>query len=88
MYTWGNGYNYRLGHGTEANVTYPKRISTIKQKVVDISVGTKHTVAVTENGQVKKRSVNILKRIYTYISSISDYCKCTHTLSSETVGIE
>ena len=52
VYTWGHGYNYRLGHGTEANVTYPKRISTIKRKVIDIGVGSKHAVAVCDNGQV------------------------------------
>ena len=54
VYTWGHGYNYRLGHGTEANVTYPKRISTIKHKVIDIGVGSKHAVAVCDNGQVSR----------------------------------
>ena len=54
VYTWGHGYNYRLGHGTEANITYPKRISTIKHKVIDIGVGSKHAVAVCDNGQVSR----------------------------------
>ena len=49
----GKGDGFRLGHGTEEHVRYPKLIEALYgRKVVDISVGSVHCVAVTDDGQV------------------------------------
>ena len=51
VYTWGSGSQHRLGFGSEAYVRVPKRLN-IRGKIADISVGSKHAVAITETGQV------------------------------------
>ncbi|XP_074649618.1 E3 ubiquitin-protein ligase HERC2-like [Tubulanus polymorphus] len=51
--TWGKGDNHRLGHGTEGHMREPKRIEALAQKkVLDIAVGSMHTLAITEDGEV------------------------------------
>lgn len=52
IYSWGSGANYRLGHGSDETVTTPKLISSIKGHVVDIAVGSKHCIAITDSGLV------------------------------------
>ena len=39
---------FRLGHGTEEHIRYPKLIEDLNEAVVDISVGAMHVVAVTK----------------------------------------
>ena len=49
----GKGDNYRLGHGTEEHVRVPKQLEYFAgKKVVDLSVGFMHCLAVTEEGEV------------------------------------
>ena len=48
MFTWGKGDNYRLGHGTEEHIRFPKLIEDLNESVVDVSVGAMHVVAVTK----------------------------------------
>lgn len=49
----GKGDNYRLGHGTEEHVRLPKQIEHFGgKKIVDISVGSMHCLAVSEDGDV------------------------------------
>ena len=49
----GKGDGFRLGHGTEEHIRYPKVVEALYgKKVVDISVGSVHCVAVTEDGEV------------------------------------
>jgi E3 ubiquitin-protein ligase HERC2 len=55
VYYRGKGDNYRLGHGTEEHIRIPKQIEHFGgKKVVDISVGSMHCLAVTfsEDGDV------------------------------------
>ena len=48
MFTWGKGDNYRLGHGTEEHIRFPKLIEDLNESVIDVSVGAMHVVAVTK----------------------------------------
>ena len=49
----GKGENYRLGHGTEEHIRHPKQVDGLAgKKVVDLSVGNMHSLAVTEDGEV------------------------------------
>ncbi|KAK6172413.1 hypothetical protein SNE40_016067 [Patella caerulea] len=53
LYSWGKGDNYRLGHGTEDHIRLPKQIEFLAgKKIVDVSVGSMHCAAVTEDGDV------------------------------------
>ena len=53
VFSRGKGDNYRLGHGTEEHVRLPKQIERFNgKKVKDISVGSMHCLAVTEDGEV------------------------------------
>ncbi|XP_076233389.1 E3 ubiquitin-protein ligase HERC2 [Calliopsis andreniformis] len=50
VYTWGKGEAYRLGHGNEENVKYPKLIEALKtKKVKELCVGNLHVLALTED---------------------------------------
>ncbi|XP_015429351.1 PREDICTED: LOW QUALITY PROTEIN: E3 ubiquitin-protein ligase HERC2 [Dufourea novaeangliae] len=50
VYTWGKGEAYRLGHGNEEHVGYPKVIEALKtKKVKDLCVGSLHVLALTED---------------------------------------
>ncbi|XP_012287916.1 E3 ubiquitin-protein ligase HERC2 [Orussus abietinus] len=50
VYTWGKGNSFRLGHGNEEHVSYPKIIDVLKnKKVIDLSVGNVHLLALTED---------------------------------------
>ncbi|XP_015606913.1 E3 ubiquitin-protein ligase HERC2 isoform X2 [Cephus cinctus] len=50
VYTWGKGDSYRLGHGNEEHVRYPKIVEALKgKKVIDLSAGNMHVLALTED---------------------------------------
>ncbi|XP_017887257.1 E3 ubiquitin-protein ligase HERC2 [Ceratina calcarata] len=50
VYTWGKGEAYRLGHGNEEQVRYPKVIEALKmKKVKELCVGSLHVLALTED---------------------------------------
>ena len=57
VYTWGNNYDGQLGYVTEDNSTEPICISNKEnelkgKRIVDISAGYGHTVAIDEEGKV------------------------------------
>ncbi|XP_022244118.1 E3 ubiquitin-protein ligase HERC2-like isoform X2 [Limulus polyphemus] len=53
IYSWGKGDNHRLGHSSEEHVRFPKVVELLSsKKVVDLSVGTSHCVALTESGEL------------------------------------
>nr|XP_022903495.1 E3 ubiquitin-protein ligase HERC2 isoform X1 [Onthophagus taurus] len=53
IWTWGKGDYFRLGHGSDQHVRKPTMIEALEgQKVVHVSVGALHCLAVTANGQV------------------------------------
>ncbi|CAD6227584.1 GSCOCG00001264001-RA-CDS [Cotesia congregata] len=53
IYTWGKGTAYRLGHGNEDHVRYPKLVEGLKgKKVKELAVGNVLVLALTEDQQV------------------------------------
>ncbi|CAH2068345.1 unnamed protein product, partial [Iphiclides podalirius] len=51
VYTWGKGDDYRLGHGNLESLNAPKLIETLQGiKVVDLSLGASHGIALTADG--------------------------------------
>lgn len=49
----GKGDNYRLGHGIEEHVRYPKLVEGLAgKKVVDFDIGLCHCIALTDKGEV------------------------------------
>jgi alpha-tubulin suppressor-like RCC1 family protein len=55
VYTWGSGASGRLGHGDDADSLVPKRVEYFTQskiKVVSLSAGGGHTLALADNGKM------------------------------------
>ena len=54
VYSWGIGYQGRLGHGDKANYNYPSLVKGALEDtvIVDVSCGSFHTVALTKCGKV------------------------------------
>ncbi|GMH78228.1 hypothetical protein TrST_g897 [Triparma strigata] len=53
IWTWGEGKFGRLGHGSERNVTSPKRVEALNgERPFKVACGGFHTAAVTEDGAV------------------------------------
>jgi len=49
----GKGDYFRLGHGTDAHVRKPQLVEALKgKKIIHVSVGALHCLAVTDAGQV------------------------------------
>ncbi|XP_015510519.2 E3 ubiquitin-protein ligase HERC2 [Neodiprion lecontei] len=50
VYTWGKGDTYRLGHGNEEHVRYPKLVEGLQgKKVKNLAVGNVHVLTLTED---------------------------------------
>lgn len=53
MCSRGKGDYYRLGQGSDKHVRRPKLVESLRNKVVvDVSVGSLHCIACTEDGDV------------------------------------
>ncbi len=53
VWTWGKGDYFRLGHGADQHVRKPTAVECLRgKKIVHVSVGALHCLAVTEAGQV------------------------------------
>lgn len=53
IFSWGEEYGGRLGHGVEANVTQPKLIETLSGMNIElVACGEYHTCAVTVSGEL------------------------------------
>ena len=55
IFTWGNGYDGKLGHNNKKNQYTPKKVEPHwfkHEKVVFVAAGGHHTVAVTQKGQL------------------------------------
>ena len=73
VYTWGDGFCGQLGHGDKRPQVVPKQIVNNKSElpnemVVNITCGCRHTIAVTEDGEVYSWGLGrygVLGRSYT-----------------------
>ncbi|XP_077559435.1 E3 ubiquitin-protein ligase HERC2 isoform X3 [Haemaphysalis longicornis] len=53
VWTWGKGDYFRLGHGSDFHVRKPQLVEGLQgKKVIHVSVGALHCLAVTDQGQV------------------------------------
>jgi hypothetical protein len=54
LYTWGVGFQGRLGHGDKEPCFVPQRVggSLLGKKVINVACGSFHTVALTADGEV------------------------------------
>ena len=53
VWSWGSGYSGRLGHGDEQNQLLPKKVEAFAgQRVVAVSAGVFHSIALTADGAV------------------------------------
>ena len=53
LYTWGKGDHYRLGHGSEDHVRYPKLVeSLLGKRPVQVQVGPNNVLVLTDDRQV------------------------------------
>uniref|UniRef100_UPI00358FCF6D E3 ubiquitin-protein ligase HERC2 n=1 Tax=Myxine glutinosa TaxID=7769 RepID=UPI00358FCF6D len=53
LYTWGKGNRWRLGHGTEEQVRFPRLVESLQDKhVVDVALGCTHCLALTDEGSL------------------------------------
>ena len=50
--SWGSGGNGRLGHGDEEGQLRPKHTVALKERMVAVSAGDRHSLAVTASGTV------------------------------------
>lgn len=53
LYTWGIGHNGRLGHGDQEHSLVPRQVLALAgHRVVSVSTGAEHSLAVTDAGEV------------------------------------
>ncbi|XP_077975128.1 E3 ubiquitin-protein ligase HERC2-like isoform X2 [Styela clava] len=53
VYTWGKGDYFRLGHGTDQHVRFPKVVEDLRgRKVIDVATGSLHVIVCSEEGEV------------------------------------
>uniref|UniRef100_A0A8C4NJF8 HECT-type E3 ubiquitin transferase n=1 Tax=Eptatretus burgeri TaxID=7764 RepID=A0A8C4NJF8_EPTBU len=53
LYTWGKGNRWRLGHGTEDQVRFPRLVESLQDKhVVDVALGCTHCLALMDEGSI------------------------------------
>ncbi|XP_052175868.1 PH, RCC1 and FYVE domains-containing protein 1-like isoform X2 [Diospyros lotus] len=53
VFSWGEGFGGRLGHGVEVDISYPKLISALcGLNTVSVACGEYHTCAVTQSGDL------------------------------------
>ena len=52
VYAWGNNQYGQLGLGDNNNYDEPKEMASLEETIVEISAGTNHVLALTENGTI------------------------------------
>lgn len=89
VYTWGKGNAYRLGHGNENHVRYPKLVEALKHKRVrDLTVGSVMVLALTDDHQVYGWGRNDYGQIDPALgSTIAEPTLCTSLSSKSVIGL-
>lgn len=52
IYTWGGGQAGQLGHGDYLRQSLPIKVSNIKGQIKQVACGKRHTVILTEGGNI------------------------------------
>ena len=53
MFSWGDGEDGKLGHGSCLTLEEPRMVETLKGKrVIDVTCGDSHSAAVTSSGEL------------------------------------
>lgn len=53
MFSWGEGADGNLGHGSTQSLEKPRMIEALKSKKIrDIACGSSHSAAITSNGEL------------------------------------
>ena len=82
----GKGENYRLGHSNEEHVRFPKLVEALRgKKVRDLSVGSTHILALTEDHLVYGWGRNDACQIDPSLSSVVPDPQLCPTLSGKSV---
>ncbi|KAF7266968.1 hypothetical protein GWI33_019752 [Rhynchophorus ferrugineus] len=64
VYSWGKGEGWKLGHPSEEHVRTPEIVQALQdKKVISLSVGISHCLALTDNGEVWGWGKNENRRI-------------------------
>lgn len=50
VFTWGGGQMGQLGHGDFSRQSLPIKVANFDERIVSISCGKRHSVAISENG--------------------------------------
>ncbi|XP_015113813.1 E3 ubiquitin-protein ligase HERC2 [Diachasma alloeum] len=91
IYTWGKGSAYRLGHGNEDHVRYPKMVESLKlkgKKVKELSVGSVLVLALTEDQEVYGWGRNDYGQIDPALGfTLSEPSLCTALTGKNVIGI-
>lgn len=89
VYTWGKGDAYRLGHGNEEHVRYPKLIESLSdKKIKDLSVGGTHILALTEDQFVYGWGRNDYGQIDPTLGPVvSEPCLCPTLSLKNVIGL-
>lgn len=86
LYFLGKGDNYRLGHGNEIHVRFPKLVEGLRNKKVrDLSVGSMHILALTEDQLVYGWGRNDSGQIDSSLGSVVSEPTLCPTLSGKSV---
>uniref|UniRef100_A0A6P7FTJ3 HECT-type E3 ubiquitin transferase n=1 Tax=Diabrotica virgifera virgifera TaxID=50390 RepID=A0A6P7FTJ3_DIAVI len=65
LYTWGKGEGWRLGHPNEDHIRIPEPVEILQDKrVVSISLGTAHILALTDAGEIYGWGKNENKQLF------------------------
>ena len=73
IFTWGNGGFGRLGHGTDEKESAPRMVEDLsEEKIINLSLGVFHTLAVNDKGQVYAWGQNKYGKLGIHYNNLGD----------------
>ncbi|KAK9747383.1 Regulator of chromosome condensation (RCC1) repeat [Popillia japonica] len=64
LFSWGKGEGWRLGHTTDEHIRFPEVVESLQdKKVISVSLGLGHVLALTEHGEVYGWGKNEYKQV-------------------------
>ncbi|GJQ69394.1 HERC2 [Trypoxylus dichotomus] len=89
LFSWGKGEGWRLGHATDEHIRFPEVVESLhEKKVVSVSLGLGHVLALTDQGEVYGWGKNEYKQICDTTESYIQQPRLIETLKMHrSVGI-